>query len=261
MKEIIEKIKEAEFVLIGLGEEFDNKRALDRIPEYKDGLNTILESEEAWLTPAYVDYTACNESVERACFQLEKALKGKNYFIVSTSTNPVINRVPWRENCLVMPCGGTHFLQCEKGCKETLRETTEEDMIKIKGIFGTKKDLIGYCNSFSQDKTFGECPICGAPLIFNNVYTMQYNELGYLEQWQRYTKWLMGTLNKSIFVLELGVGWQAPSVIRSPFEKIAYFNKKASFYRINEKLYQLTEELKDKGVSVPENAIDWLLKL
>ena len=73
-----------------------------------------------------------------------------------------------------------------------------------------------------------------------------------------YTKWLQGTLNHRLIVLELGVSMRFPSVIRWPFEKVAYFNNKATFIRVNENLYQLTEELAGKGVGIPQNAIEWL---
>ena len=77
--------------------------------------------------------------------------------------------------------------------------------------------------------------------------------------WSIYKKWLQGTINKNVCILELGVGLVFPSVIRWPFEKVAFYNQKAVFVRVNERLYHMSEELKDKGVSVAQNAIDWLL--
>ena len=74
-------------------------------------------------------------------------------------------------------------------------------------------------------------------------------------------KWLQGTLNRKLFILELGVGMRFPTVIRWPFEKAAFYNKRACFCRVNEKLYHLTEELAEKGWGISQNAIDWLLKL
>ena len=76
-----------------------------------------------------------------------------------------------------------------------------------------------------------------------------------------YTKWLQGTVNRKLVVLELGVGMKFPGVIRFPFEKVAYFNQKAKFYRIHKNLYHLTEELASKGVGIADNAIDWLQNL
>ena len=49
-----------------------------------------------------------------------------------------------------------------------------------------------------------------------------------------------------------------PTVIRFPFEKVAYFNQKARFYRVHSRLYQMTAELKEKGVSIQANPEDFL---
>ena len=76
-----------------------------------------------------------------------------------------------------------------------------------------------------------------------------------------YMKWLQGTLNRKLCVLELGVSLKFPTVIRFPFEKTAFFNRKAQFIRVHEKLYQLSEELADKGISQPENAVNFLNRI
>ena len=77
-------------------------------------------------------------------------------------------------------------------------------------------------------------------------------------KWDKYTKWLQGTLNRNVLILELGVGLKYPGVIRFPFEKAAYFNKKADFIRVHGRLYQMTEELGDKGISIAQNAVAFL---
>ena len=45
------------------------------------------------------------------------------------------------------------------------------------------------------------------------------------DSWETYTKWLQGTLNRNLVILELGVGMELPQLIRFPFEKVAYFNQ------------------------------------
>ena len=78
------------------------------------------------------------------------------------------------------------------------------------------------------------------------------------EGWNLYSKWLMGTLNRKLCLIESDVSMNRPDRIRWPFEKIAEINNKAVFIRINEKLPFLPVELKDKGISIKENAIDIL---
>lgn len=79
------------------------------------------------------------------------------------------------------------------------------------------------------------------------------------EKWEAYNQWLSRTLNRNLCLLELGVGLKYPTIIRWPFEKIAFFNKKAVMYRIHKSLYQTTEELGDKCIGIQGDAIEFML--
>ena len=46
---------------------------------------------------------------------------------------------------------------------------------------------------------------------------------------ERYMKWQTGTINRSLVILELGEGFATPTVMRWPFEKIIYFNRKSDY--------------------------------
>lgn len=78
------------------------------------------------------------------------------------------------------------------------------------------------------------------------------------EQWNSYLNWLTATLNHKLCILELGVGFSAPQVIRWPFEKTAAFNLKSALVRVNGTFPQLTEDLADRGISVKCNAVEFL---
>lgn len=101
---------------------------------------------------------------------------------------------------------------------------------------------------------------CGSEAAGNVVTNEDYDESIYLPQWEVYTTWLQRTLNKKLCVLELGAGFQFPSVIRFPFEKVAYFNKKAFFIRVHLKLAQLTPEIREKSISISEYPLKILNK-
>lgn len=80
-------------------------------------------------------------------------------------------------------------------------------------------------------------------------------------EWEMYLKWLQGTLNRKLVVLELGVGLKYPNVIRFPFEKISYFNQKAEFVRVHDRLFQMPEELGGKGDSIQEDPVELLASI
>ena len=252
---ILQKISEADMILIGLGEEFDDIRVMKEDKSYATGRELLLASDYSWLLPAYQKLfrERKGSQVYNALCGLAGLLKDKNYFVVSISMNDVIQQVPWKEERLVMPCGGSAVKQCINGCEEGLEPIEERDRKLIQSFFETDMK-----KQNGDELLLGACPSCGGALVLNNIYAEHYDEKGYLKQWELYTKWLQGTLNKRLLILELGVGMQFPSVIRWPFEKVAFFNQKAELYRVNEKLYQLSEELREKGTSISENAIDWL---
>ena len=205
-----EKLADAEVVLIGIGEEFNEK--FDRIAEH------------------------------------EQLVKGLELVDAKEELDGLIQKAGFKPEKIVEPCGNYEKMQCSAKCSTKLYES-EEYANKIKEAL--------------QDGTLEQveqpvCPDCGAPLAFNNIVCENYVEEGYLPQWQKYTKWLTLTLNHRLCILELGVGMNLPNVIRWPFEKVAFYNQKASFFRINESLYQIAEDMGDKGIGIEENACDFL---
>lgn len=259
--EIIGRIADAEMVLIGLGEEFDDLCALRSLPGYAEKRKCLEDSKASAWIPAYDGFCRKMQGnrASKALSGLAGLLSGKNYFVVSTSTNDELGKLPWREGRFVAVCGGSDRMQCIHRCAEGLRALTKEEQ-------GQAQELL--CAFWDDEQNGpntekwriwpGGCPQCGSPLVFNNIYTECYDENGYLTEWANYRKWIQGTMNRKLLILELGVGLQYPSVIRWPFEKLAMYNQKADIYRIHGTLCQLPQELCGKGVAISENSIDWL---
>ena len=165
---------------------------------------------------------------------LEKLTRGKDLWVVTTATDGLIYETAFDLGRVTAPCGNIHWFQCSKACTKDIWEE------------GEVPD--------------GICPHCGAPLTANTVRAEVYIEEGYLPKWQKYKQWQTRTLNRSLLLLELGVGLSYPTVIRWPFEKIAMLNEKAYLLRVHESLSQLPEGLTRAG-RVKENSVDWVLKL
>ena len=162
------------------------------------------------------------ETLRDAYGALAKLLRWSNYFIVTMNTDDRIYAAELDARHIVAPFGSIHRFQCEDGCEGKI--WTEQEV---------PGDLV--------------CPFCGKRLIANTKEAANYLESGYLPQWQAYTEWLTHTLNQKLTILELGVGFEMPTVVRWPFERIAFLNQKAKLYRVNEKWHQLSEELCESG--------------
>lgn len=238
---VINSINEAQLVLVGIGEEFDIKRALKQDEEFQALTNDLKND---WLLPfiqrAFIEKKR-NEYLE-IYKQLAHCLENKNYFVVSLCQDGLIRLSGLEPERIVEPCGSFDKLQCSECCTDSLYEIPEELESRIQ--LWLKGSIT------EQEINRPVCPVCGKPLLFNQVESENYNEAGYLEKWQKYKLWLQGTVNKKLCVLELGVGMKYPTVIRWPFEKVVYFNQKAELFRVHSKLYQITEEIKEKGYGI-----------
>lgn len=228
-----EIIKDSDMVLVGIGECFQEK--FENISIADENNITIYEEYER---KQYVDRCK-KDKVLDAYHNLSRLLENKNYYVITLCDDDKIYKSKLNGDRVVAPCGTYSKLQCEDVCTEDIY-SLQDYVEKIKA----KEKIV--------------CPKCGKRLIMNRIGCKKYSEEGYLKKWELYTKWLQGTLNKKICILELGVGMKYPSVIRWPFERITMINKKAKFIRVHSSLYQLPEEIKEKGISIEENPIDFL---
>lgn len=235
-KEIYGLIWDADIVLIGIGEEFERRDDKPETEEYKN-----YRKEEPLLAGferlSYWKEHPDDKAID-AYNQLYDWVKDKDYFVVTTCMDDRIYDSKFPADRITAPCGTWRYLQCSDCCTEELLPVSLQMIEEKKPIY---------------------CPHCGKEAVFNQVTCGKYNESGYMPQWAAYRNWLQKTINRKVCIIELGVGMQFPTIIRWPFEKIAFCNQKASFIRVHSFLYQLSEELHGKGRSIKAEPIDYIL--
>lgn len=249
-EEILQKIEEAEYVLVGLGQDFDMEFLLQTREDYCHIREQLQQNKVLWLLP-YVEeqfrrqyLPEMEQEIRKGLENLAKILEKKSYFVVSSSTNRILWEIPWKKLLLkkdrfVAPCGDWRKKQCPDGCEKGIQAVTETDEEQLQACYQELQS-----NGFSVPN-LGKCPECGKTLILNNVYAGRYDERGYVKDWTEYQNWLQNTLNHKMVLLEIGEGNRFPTIIRSPFERIALFQQKADLYSIDGE----------------QNPIAWLLSL
>lgn len=235
-EKIQELLIDADIVLIGVGETFERRDSELETEEFRlrQKENPLLAGFEKL---QYYQEHPDNRVVD-AYNQLYELVKDKDFFVVTTCMDDRIYESNFPEEKITAPCGTWRYLQCSDSCTEELLPVSEE-------MLREKKQIV--------------CPKCGKQAVFNQVICEKYNEAGYMAQWVAYRNWLQRTINRKVCILELGVGMKYPTIIRWPFEKIAFCNQKASFIRVHRTLYQLSEELHGKGNSIEADPIEFLL--
>lgn len=230
-KELLEQIKNSDMILIGIGKEAALNKNIDLMEshtrkEWNDIFSNTDENEKNNLISFYN--------------VLEGLIADKNYFIITTNVDGLIYESRLNPVRITAPCGNKNKLQCK--------------CAGIEGIIDAPADF------YDMDVKLN-CPKCHAEYEPNIYNKETYNEEGYLKQWNLYNKWLQGTLNKKLLVLEIGCDFSMLSIIRLPFEKIVMINQKAYYYRINGRFPQITAELKDRMQSFCDTPLDFIKKM
>lgn len=254
-----EKIEEADLVLVGVGSAFQyDWELIDSDSAYSDCVEKFEELKENEQLLSFIQYYLMKQKPDSAlkdCFErLFLKLEGKNYFIVTTTIDDTIYDSSLDSTRIVTPCGGFRKLQCVNGCENQLFDVDfayNEDLVKEAYV----------AINIPQNYKTTKCPICGGNLTFNQIGCGKYVENNYLDQWQQYRTWLMGTMHRKVVILELGAGLEFASIIRSPFEKMVTYNEKATFFRVHPSMSQLfmDEEVKKRAYGINKNVKEFVL--
>lgn len=250
------EIKDADMFLIGMGNELAGagKKQVESSAFYQTYKDRVTEdSKSIFEYLSNYQYAANHEKIKQIYQKLIGFLDKKNYFIFSSNTDQLLQESQLNQIRIVSPCGCVSRLQCECEGEDAFCDATPfyEQMIKALENSSNEKKI-------NLVEMLPVCKECGQRM-FPNVYKEDnYNENGYLKQWNLYNKWLQRTLNKKLIILELGEGFKMPTLMRWPFEKIVFINEKARLYRINKDFYQVPENLHEKGFAVKSDSKDFL---
>lgn len=272
------KIEEADIVLIGFGKEFNVSKAdiLGDMAVYNQ-MRTQLEEgpledlEKQWIEYTFIhEYLRCDvgkaiaerlDMYNRVADYLSKHKKD-NYFIVTTCNDDIITKSKLDGERMVAPCGTLKYMKCDGGCFKHVYETEEvyDNIYSIIERYMSNTDLgVAWEAMWLELKdAMPQCPMCKRVMSVNMVKSNNYSEEGYRSAWDSYMSWLQRTLNKKLVMLELGEGFDTPTVIRWPFEKVAAINNKATLIRVNKNFWQLSKDIEAKAISVKMSGIEFL---
>lgn len=257
-----EAIKNAEYVIIGAGAGLSTAAGLEyggkkfKI-DYKDFIEKynfqdlysatfypFKIQEEKWAFWAkLIKLNRYNEPL-KLYKELLELVKEKEYFIITTNADAQFEISGFDKNKIIAVQGDYSFLQCENGCHNKLYNNKEmvEDWLELTENCEIPEDLVP------------KCPICGSNMEMNLRKDFNFIQDDYwYKQSKEYEKFLNKTKNKNLILLEIGVGFNTPSIIRFPFEQITYNNLKTTLIRINKEYPSGSNEIKSKMISFDED--------
>lgn len=167
-------------------------------------------------------------------------VKDKNYFVITTNVDHCFQRAGFDKNRLFYTQGDYGLFQCSVPC----HNSTYDNKDIIRQMFFEQKNL--KIPSYLVPK----CPKCGAPMVPNlradNTFV---EDEGWHSACARYEKFIDENKGKRLLLLELGVGFNTPVIIKYPFMRMAAKYKNAFYVCVNKGEAYIPAEIKSKSLS------------
>lgn len=155
---------------------------------------------------------------------LLKLARQKPFFVITTNVESQFQKAGFDEKKIYSVQGDYSFLQCANACHSKLYYNEE---LVFEMIEKTQDCKI-------PSALVPRCPVCGGKMDVNLRKDGNFVED---ENWHssnnRYSAFLKEAGKGKIVLLELGVGFNTPGIIRYPFEKMTYQNESATLIRLN----------------------------
>ena len=261
-----EQISSSDLIIVGIGSEWNwVKKGINNDPRYAGLLEYCSHDGNQFLLPIiefeYAHYNT-DKKIEEAYRALRNLIGDKKYFLVSDIFLQDALKYGFDEKRCVYPCGNYKYLQSSNPDEELIE--AENVPVFMELVDSIHKLITGLDGNLGEDSSFSNIFFDGKELYLNQkrqeYSKIKYNEKSYIETWKDYTTFLSRTLNSNLLILELGVGLEYPTVVRWPFEKVAFINNKAHLVRVHEKLYHHTPEIENKTDSIQMNSVEYILQ-
>lgn len=173
--------------------------------------------------------------------ELYDIVKNKEYFVLTTNVDHQFYKAGFDEKRIFATQGDYGKIQCQKACHSKTYDA---------------KDLFRKMDKARRDclipsELVPKCPVCGGNMAMNLRCDNYFVEdEAWHEAADRYAGFLEQNKDKKVVLLELGVGFNTPIIIRFPFEKMVRENSSYSLIRLNMDEAVVPESFGERAIGI-----------
>ena len=219
--------------------EFREKYGFDDM--YAGGFYPYETPEEKWaFWSRYIFINRYMDAPKPVYEQLLSLVKDKDYFVITTNVDHCFQKAGFDKARLFYTQGDYGLFQCSVPCTPVTYDNEDmvRDMMEQQSDMKIPSELVP------------TCPVCGEPLTMNLRSDDKFVEdEGWHRAAQRYHQFLRSHDGKVLF-LELGIGYNTPSIIKFPFWQMTAENPDATYACINFGEAMYPEEIQAQTIAI-----------
>ena len=176
---------------------------------------------------------------------LRELLADKEHFVITTNVDGQFVKSEFDRNLIFTPQGDYGLFQCATPCRKVLYEN--QDMLHQMLANLNEKSLL------IREEDIPRCPHCGEFLERNLRIDGRFVEELHMQKKDDYLNFVDASASGKLALIELGVGFNTPGIIRWPFEQIALRHHSATLIRMNMENVEVPQEIESKSIQFKEN--------
>ncbi len=192
---------------------------------YSGGFYPYKTPEEHWAYwSRYIEVNRYQNTDKPVYENLYELVKDKDYFVITTNVDHCFQKAGFDKKRLFYTQGDYGLFQCSVPCCQTTYDNREiiGRMVKEQKNMRIPPELLPIC------------PVCRKPLTMNLRSDNKFVENeGWHKAALRYDDFIRRHKKLHILLLELGVGYNTPAIIKYPFWRLTAQNPKAVYACIN----------------------------
>ncbi|NQG98432.1 Sir2 silent information regulator family NAD-dependent deacetylase [Streptococcus suis] len=155
---------------------------------------------------------------------LYEVVGDKNYFVITTNVDSQFEKAGFDKEKIFEVQGNYGDFQCSVPCHDGVYNNQTALEILLANRQGLEV----------RSEDIPKCPQCGADMMSRLRIDHRFVEdANWHRQEKAYLDFLQGNADKNIVFLELGVGFNTPTIIKFPFERLNEALPAASLIRLN----------------------------
>lgn len=173
--------------------------------------------------------------------ELYDIVKDKDYFVLTTNVDHQFYKAGFAQDRIFATQGDYGQIQCQRGCHQKVYDA--EDMFRK--MDEARKDCL------IPSELVPKCPVCGGKMAMHLRCDNYFVEdEAWHEAADRYADFLKQCEGRRVVLIELGVGFNTPIIIRFPFEKLVKENVTYSLIRLNKDEAVVPESISDRAIGI-----------
>lgn len=209
---------------------------------YTGGFYPYQTLEEYWAYwSRYITVNRYMDAPKPVYQRLLDIVKDKDYFVITTNVDHCFQKAGFDRKRLFYTQGDYGLFQCSEPC---CNETFENEGM-VRQMVEQQKDMRIPAGLLPI------CPHCGKPLTMNlradNTFV---EDEGWHLAAERYQNFLRTKENGKVLLLELGVGYNTPGIIKYPFWQMTLKNPKAAYACVNDGEAVCPKEIEKQAVCI-----------